>query len=1073
MNLTSTGRLVCCSVVLGLVLLRGAPEARGADASADTAWAPEFFSTLILAGQDLQQQPHLAARPGLRRVAEQAARGAWAPALAAFHDYYMDKLARLPDVLGMPADLADPAINFNGAFPAMVTTNAAARQKTIDAANALLAIQPDHTPNSHNFANALAQAFIYTRDERYLRQWDLLMNAWARQVDPLEQVRPVYMTPGDAKGAPGAFQHLRLLRALAQVPAEERTALRPETLARMLAKLVRVYPLTTSLYHESNPRNWINESSYMISWVGAACDEFRSGALLADKGRGMFERYGTTHVLPDGTEVQRLFGYNFMYVGDGTRHVRLLDTLYPDRAQAPESRHALDRERWADEQRAQLRDRTRYLIRMSTPDRGLPLGIRGDYRQADFGGLRAMMPNVVAEPDTEAIIAALSGKVPGPALPPASDVFPWGGYFWQRAGWGPGHAHAFLVNNPLMGDNGFMGRSANNAFGLNAHGMDMLEIGVDGVYSIRPSPLLVDGRPQNNNAGIFLTDNEPVAPLPWRWHTSASFDLAEAVYAGPYARADRPETAPEIAQLYRDAIKDVSHQRQLIFLKEAGLWLVVDRLRAERPRDYTLVWRLPGPPASKPNVRTFDPAAIRVDAAQEAVHTEADGQPNLSLYHAGIAPLDIGTKAPRNRRPAKLTVLTDVPVKWKGRGEDVVATLVHPRPDRATKLADVRRATGTEAVGFAFTAPKGLLVETLAARGAAADLKTPLVAARAELLLVQRGSNRVAGLVLGCESLSLNGRAASVPQPDFSFEVVNGRLTTTPLLAPVMPVKVLPAIRGFAGAQTITLTCETPGVELRYTLDGSEPTPASTRYDGPFTIEDTTTVRARAYRPGLTENPPELNGRRASPPVWAFYEKLEPIPAAAPAGGEPGLRAERYDRHWLDMLHGLDRLAPVEARVVSALFEKWDGVPAPESFRATPGVYPTPAEQAPPPYGLRYSGFIDVPADGAYTFHAPDHFMRDNLAAGYELVVRVADRRWRPAMQRHGFGTWTVALQKGLHPFSVEYVDYRGSAVADYYHPDLRVNWIWPGAQPPLLLSGPGLEPQPIPVAWLKRSTTP
>jgi predicted alpha-1,2-mannosidase len=39
--------------------------------------------------------------------------------------------------------------------------------------------------------------------------------------------------------------------------------------------------------------------------------------------------------------------------------------------------------------------------------------------------------------------------------------------------------------------------------------------------------------------------------------------------------------------------------------------------------------------------------------------------------------------------------------------------------------------------------------------------------------------------------------------------------------------------------------------EIRYTLDGSEPTLASARYRGPISIESETTVRARAFRPGV------------------------------------------------------------------------------------------------------------------------------------------------------------------------------------------------------------------------------
>ena len=45
----------------------------------------------------------------------------------------------------------------------------------------------------------------------------------------------------------------------------------------------------------------------------------------------------------------------------------------------------------------------------------------------------------------------------------------------------------------------------------------------------------------------------------------------------------------------------------------------------------------------------------------------------------------------------------------------------------------------------------------------------------------------------------------------------------------------------------VTLTCATQGVEIRYTLDGREPTTDSALYAAPFTVSRTTTVRAKAF----------------------------------------------------------------------------------------------------------------------------------------------------------------------------------------------------------------------------------
>ena len=46
----------------------------------------------------------------------------------------------------------------------------------------------------------------------------------------------------------------------------------------------------------------------------------------------------------------------------------------------------------------------------------------------------------------------------------------------------------------------------------------------------------------------------------------------------------------------------------------------------------------------------------------------------------------------------------------------------------------------------------------------------------------------------------------------------------------------------------VSLTRETEDAAIRYTIDGSEPTEASSLYTEPFTIDDTTTVKAKAFK---------------------------------------------------------------------------------------------------------------------------------------------------------------------------------------------------------------------------------
>ncbi|MEZ5302588.1 MAG: chitobiase/beta-hexosaminidase C-terminal domain-containing protein [Verrucomicrobiales bacterium] len=69
---------------------------------------------------------------------------------------------------------------------------------------------------------------------------------------------------------------------------------------------------------------------------------------------------------------------------------------------------------------------------------------------------------------------------------------------------------------------------------------------------------------------------------------------------------------------------------------------------------------------------------------------------------------------------------------------------------------------------------------------------------------------------------------------------------------------ITPDAKLFGTSTTATMATLTPGAEIRYTTDGSDPTAASTLYTAPLAISATTTLRARAFKAGL--EPSETTG---------------------------------------------------------------------------------------------------------------------------------------------------------------------------------------------------------------------
>jgi|GEM_PF-2495780 len=91
----------------------------------------------------------------------------------------------------------------------------------------------------------------------------------------------------------------------------------------------------------------------------------------------------------------------------------------------------------------------------------------------------------------------------------------------------------------------------------------------------------------------------------------------------------------------------------------------------------------------------------------------------------------------------------------------------------------------------------------------------------------------------------------------------------TPVVTPVGGV--------YTTAQNVSITCETPGAEIRYTLDGSQPSLSSTLYTGAINISSSATLTVKAFKAGWTD----------SDTVSQAYNITEKVqsPVITPAGG--------------------------------------------------------------------------------------------------------------------------------------------------------------------------------------------
>ena len=198
-------------------------------------------------------------------------------------------------------------------------------------------------------------------------------------------------------------------------------------------------------------------------------------------------------------------------------------------------------------------------------------------------------------------------------------------------------------------------------------------------------------------------------------------------------------------------------------------------------------------------------------------------------------------------------------------------------------------------------------------------------------------------------------------------------------------------VNAFIDETTVDLTCPLPGTEIRYTTDGSMPTKESALYNGALDVTETTDFAFRTFRPDGSPS-----GVARTKYVKAPYAEA----VTAPAALQPGLKAVWHDFRG-NLCADIDA-APVKGEYVV------ESVSIPKEVKGN--------------IGLVMTGYLEVPADGIYTFALlsddgstltlDGELLGDNDGAhsSVEIIVQ-------------------KALKAGLHPIEVRYFDCNGGVL--------------------------------------------
>ncbi|MBN2451296.1 MAG: heparinase II/III family protein [Lentisphaeria bacterium] len=371
-----------------------------------------------------------------------------------------------------------------------------------------------------------------------------------------------------------------------------------------------------------------------------------------------------------------------------------------------------------------------------------------------------------------------TGVEPLRPQPYLSTAYPYSGFFVMRDGWDLSSRYLFFMNG-----RSHTGHSMRDALAVQilAFGRQLAVVAGPPTYGYRRSPdfehadaylseasslkcntVLVDGNSQAKAQRRYR--RAPLTPVASRWHTSRHFDLVDGIYRGGYE--------PTGGSAAGKVDTSVAHERVVVFLREAGLWVLVDRMLAETEdvRRYSQVWNFL-PHVEETDIRLsaagFQPDQFRLDPSARVLSTADPEGPNVAFHHFGPGTVAyskyVGDRDHRlgwfARGIGDAIPAPDVHASWSSEDGSLLLTIVAasdalqpgPLADTVSRDAPERGVAGCDAR----TRTGGRLL----VRGArtSTSLEADGLVADATLLLVWRQGAAVAGIVRGGSSLTAPG----------------------------------------------------------------------------------------------------------------------------------------------------------------------------------------------------------------------------------------------------------------------------------------------------------------------------
>jgi hypothetical protein len=529
--------------------------------------------------------------------------------------------------------------------------------------------------------------------------------------------------------------------AIAVSPAQAKAALDPVQLAHVVLHVARfeVPGAIRGLQSVGTPNQFVHCAVGLLK-TSLVLQDLREAPSWTDTAISRMEWYlDSCGYLPDGSDMEQSFNYN-----PGLIHA--LETVMSlARNNPPLAGRDLP---WMAKFKQAHDWRRRFLDAVVMPDGRRPAtGCDNTWRYSRERAVEAYSKNKgTLPPLREHVDNHLFGDATLPAPAFTSIYFPYGGWVAMRGGWEPTSLYAFMkTSRPGPGHM----REGGNGLAVAAYGRYLLVNSGDDSYSDRgvfsryfhstvsQTSVSVDGYSQQLHAAHSKPDFS--RPIEARWHASERFDVAEGIFDSAYGGWNF-----RTGQVSKTAVDDVKHVRQLIFVRNLGVWVVTDRLFSETPHQYTQSWCL-GP--------EFTPETIKLDAGNRAAATDETSGANVALRWFSTSSLTCslhyGEKSDATAlgwralgwddKTQSYAPASDLLVDWQGPGNHIVVTLIVPSQDESTRITTCDDLCTDGVNGFHARLSDGAEISYLASAGG--SLQTAGVETHGEALLVVTGAD--------------------------------------------------------------------------------------------------------------------------------------------------------------------------------------------------------------------------------------------------------------------------------------------------------------------------------------------